>query len=202
MPKFVKATFHAESFYIAQTKGCQHKDLHLTRHSADKALDGSQKRKTRKVLNKLRDFVRITHRVVYRAEYNHDMHIWRPGSNSEQKIKIYAYIHWIHMHIRICMRKPSIYWTHKSWWDTNDPTRCKHTSSHIQAVITSTTLKYQSQIRTKPRAASHPRPKIATCPFECPTTSNTRDVQPYVKPDNKQAKTNYSAEESEYSDTI
>ena len=68
MPKFVKATFHAESFYIAQTKGCQHKDLHLTRHSADKALDGSRKRKRRKVLDKSRDFVRITHGVVYRAE--------------------------------------------------------------------------------------------------------------------------------------
>ena len=69
-------------------------------------------------------------------------------------------------------------------------------TSHLQ------TLKYQSQIRTEPRAASRPRPKIATCPFECPTTSNTRDVQPYIKPDNKQAKTDYSAEESEYSDTI
>ena len=34
----------------------------------DKALDGSQKRKKRKVLDKSRDFVRITHRVVYRAE--------------------------------------------------------------------------------------------------------------------------------------
>ena len=75
MPKFVKATFYAESFYIAWTKGFQHKDLHLTSHSVDKVLDGSQKRKKRKVLNKSRDFVRITHRVVYRAEYDHDMHI-------------------------------------------------------------------------------------------------------------------------------
>ena len=55
-------------FYIARTKGCQHKDLHLISHSVDKALDGSQKKKKRKVLDKSRDFVRITHRVVYRAE--------------------------------------------------------------------------------------------------------------------------------------
>ena len=41
----------------------------------DKALDRSQKRKKRKVLDKSRGLVRITHRVVYRAEYNHDMHI-------------------------------------------------------------------------------------------------------------------------------
>ena len=129
MPKFVKATFYAESFYIERTDGCQHKDLHLTSHSvdkaldgsqkrkkrkstsiwllglhpdrntfssekhkrhskkhsdaevcqsnipcrvvlhsADKALDGSQKRKRRKVLDESRDFIRITHRVVYRAK--------------------------------------------------------------------------------------------------------------------------------------
>ena len=33
----------------------------------DKALDGSQKRKKRKVLDKSRDLVRITHRVVLRS---------------------------------------------------------------------------------------------------------------------------------------
>ena len=64
MPKFVEATFYTESFYIAQAKGCQRRDLHLTSRSTDKALDGSQKRKKRKVLDKSRGLIRITHRVV------------------------------------------------------------------------------------------------------------------------------------------
>ena len=89
----------------------------------------------------------------------------------------------------------------------NDPTRCKHTSSHIQADITSTNSEISKPnqnraMSSKPSETKDSNLSVRFGHTRCPTTSNTRDVQPYIKPDNKQAKTDYSAEESEYSDTI
>ena len=70
-------------FYIARTKGYQHKDLHLTSHSVDKALNGSQKRKKRKVLDKSRGLVRITHRVVFEEQRRKWDKVLSKSSNSD-----------------------------------------------------------------------------------------------------------------------
>ena len=66
MPKFVKATFYAESFLHSADERLS--TQRFTSHSVDKALDGSQKRKKRKVLDKSRGLVRITHRVVFEEQ--------------------------------------------------------------------------------------------------------------------------------------